>query len=80
MAEVNGIKWHVVQNGQRLTTELSQVGTGFRDVWEVPYVIDSGPARGTTGKVNIPADQYNAETVQATINAIVVHNHNVAAL
>jgi hypothetical protein len=80
MGQVNNVKWHVVQGGQRLTTQISQAGNGFTDVWEVTYVIDSGPAIGTEGTVRIPAAQYNAATVEATINALVSHQHNVAAL
>lgn len=80
MAEVSGIKWHVVPSGQRLTTQISAAGNGFQDVWEVSYIIDSGPAAGTEGLVRIPAGQYNAETVQATINAQVAHQHNIASL
>ena len=80
MAEVNGVKWHIVPGGQRLTTQISQTGTGFTDVWEVSYMIDSGPAQGTQGTIRVPASQFNAETVKATINALVGTQHNVASL
>lgn len=80
MAEVNGIKWHIVPNGQRLTTDISPAGNGFQDVWEVTYMIDSGAAAGTQGLVRVPAGQYNKETVQATINNQVTHQHNIASL
>lgn len=80
MAEHKGISWHIVPNGQRLTTEISPAGNGFQDVWEVTYQIDSGKAAGTQGLVRIPAGQYNAETVKATINALVEHQHNIASL
>lgn len=80
MAEINGVKWHIVPNGQRLTTQISPAGNGFTDVWEVTYMIDSGPASGTEGTVRIPAHQYNVETVKATINHLVAHQHNIASL
>jgi len=80
MAEVKGAKWHIVPGGQRLTTAISAAGNGFSDVWEVTYQIDSGPAAGTEGIVRIPAAQYNAETVKATVNALVSHQHDIAAL
>lgn len=80
MAEVSGVKWHVIPGGQRLTTVINPAGTGFDDVWEVSYMIDSGPAANTQGQVRIPASQYNAQVVQATINAQVNHMHNVASL
>lgn len=80
MAEVKGIKWHVVPGGQRLTVQISPAGNGFTDVWEVSYMIDEGPAAGTEGIVRVPASQFNAETVKAAINAIVAHQHSVASL
>lgn len=80
MAEVKGVKWHVVPGGQRLTTQINSAGNGFSDVWEVTYEIDTGPAAGTQGLIRVPASQYNAETVAATINALVAHQHGVASL
>lgn len=80
MAEVKGVTWHVVPNGQRLTTAINAAGNGFYDVWEITYEIDSGPAAGTQGLIRVPASQYNAETVKATINQQVTHQHNIASL
>ena len=80
MAEINGVKWHVVDGGQRLTTQINSAGNGFSDVWEVTYEIDTGPAAGTQGLIRVPAAQYNAETVKATINALVNHQHSIASL
>lgn len=80
MADVAGTKWHIVPQGQRLTTVISPNGNGFTDVWEVTYQIDSGPASGTEGVVRVPASQYNAEVVKATINEQVQHQHNIASL
>lgn len=80
MAEIKGISWHIVPQGQRLTTQISAAGNGFQDVWEVTYQIDTGPAAGTEGIVRVPAGQYNAETVKAAINAQVTHQHGVASL
>jgi len=80
MAEVNGVKWHIVDGGQRLTVTLTNSGTGFIDVWEVTYMVDSGPATGTTGMVRIPVSQLNAEVVKAAVNAQVLHMHDIASL
>ncbi len=80
MAEIQGVKWHIAPNGQRLTTQISPAGNGFQDVWEVSYIIDTGPAAGTEALVRIPAGQYNAETVKATISAQVAHQHAIASL
>lgn len=65
---------------QRLDTELNDSGLGFQPVWRVSYKVTSGPAQGTTGYVNVPADQYNADTVKAAIDSQVAHLHNVASL
>jgi hypothetical protein len=80
MAEAHGVSWHIVPNGQRLTTEISPAGNGFQDVWEVTYQIDTGPAAGTQGLIRVPAGQYNAETVKATVNRQVKHQHDIASL
>lgn len=70
--------WHVT--GQNLTTQISDQGTGFDSVWAVRYVVDSGRATGTAGTVNIPAAQFNKDTVKAAIDAAVYHLDQVASL
>lgn len=80
MAANGPITWHILPGGQRQTTQLTQAGTGFTDVWEITYMIDSGPAKGTTGMVRVPVYQYNAEVVKAAIDQQVANIHNVAAL
>jgi hypothetical protein len=80
MAQAGNVSWHVVPNGQRLTTQISPNGTGFTDVWEVTYMIDSGPAMGTEGTVRIPQSQYSTEIVKAAINAQVATQHGIASL
>lgn len=66
--------------GIRQSTQLSTHGTGFTDVWQVPYVITSGPAQGVSGTVNIPASMYDAETVAATVQSAVDSHQAVAAI
>lgn len=78
MAATAGLEWHVT--GQRLTSVLTNAGNGFQDVWEVTYVIDSGPATGHVGQVNVPAAQYNPEVVKAAITAQAQTLHQVAGL
>lgn len=80
MAQSGNVKWHVIPNGQRLTTQISPNGAGFTDVWEVTYMIDDGPAAGTEGIVRVPQSQYNTETVKAAINAQVATQHGIASL
>lgn len=70
--------WHVTS--QNLTTAISDTGTGFDTIWEVNYMVDTGPAQGTKGKVNIPVAQYNAKTVSDAITAAVFHLDQVAKL
>ena len=80
MVASNLPKWHVLPNGQRLTTVLSPTGPGFQDVWEVTYQVDDGPAVGTQGQVNVPASQHNAAVVRAAIEAQLQNVHAVAGL
>lgn len=70
--------WHVTS--QVIQTELSDAGTGFIPVWQVSYVVDSGPAKGTTGRVNVPASVYSADTVKEAITEAVYHLDAVAGL
>lgn len=72
--------WVVDNTGIRQSTKLSTHGTGFTDVWEVPYRITSGPAQGVSGVVSVPADLYNAENVARVIQAAVDAHTEVAAL
>ena len=71
-------KWHIVK--QELTTDLPEGSSGFVRVWEVTYRIDDGPAAGTQGMVRIPVEQFNADTVRATVEAMIAHNHAVGGL
>jgi hypothetical protein len=61
----------------RLDTEISEAGTGFTKVWEVPYKITDGPAAGTQGHVRIPADVYDADNVHDAIKQAVATHHEV---
>lgn len=72
--------WQVDPTGIRQSTQLSTAGAGFVNVWEVPYVITSGPATGVTGHVSIPENLYNADNVrQAVQNAVDAHT-SIASL
>jgi hypothetical protein len=73
-----GDMWHV--KSQVMDTEISDTGPGFDKVWVVTYMVDSGPAKGTTGKVNIPIAEFNATTVKLAIDAAVYHLDQIAAL
>lgn len=71
-------KWHIIPNGQRQVTTLAPTGAGFVDVIEITYMIDEGPAAGSTFTTRIPAAMYTPDNVAKTINGE-VHTHNEIA-
>lgn len=71
-------KWKVTS--QTHTTQLSDTGTGFVNVWEVRYEITDGKAKGTKGVVEIPVTEYSAATVKNAIDTAVHHLDAVASL
>lgn len=72
--------WHVDPAGIHEETELPEHGTGLRLVHVVPYVIDSGPARGHHGTVRVTGDDFTADMVGEAIDADVLAHHLVANL
>ena len=72
--------YHVIGDEITQTTVLAPGGSGIRDVFQVPYRIDSGPATGHMGTVSVPADVFSREAVQAAIEGQVADVHNVAGL
>ena len=70
----------VDSTGIRQSTKLSNSGTGFLDVWEVPYEITSGAATGVHGVVSVPASMYNAVNVARVIQAAVDAHNEVAGI
>lgn len=72
--------WNIDPTGIRQNTILSSSGAGFVNVWEVPYVITSGPASGVTGKVEVPEGLYNADNVARTVQDAVDAHTAVAGL
>ena len=72
--------WHVVGDAITQSTTLARGGTGIKDVYVVPYVIDTGPAAGHSGSVTIDAANFNDKTVADAINAQVGAVHGIAGL
>lgn len=72
--------WHVISDEITQTTELKKSGNGLADMYEIPYIIDSGPAAGHTGSIKIQVDQATPERVAAAINAATATVHAVAPL
>jgi hypothetical protein len=72
--------WHVDSPGVRQTTALGAHGNGLVSQWIVPYVIDSGPAKGTTHEVTVPAADFTPESVKSAITDHLSNVHGVASL
>jgi hypothetical protein len=77
---VDNATWHVLGDQIVQTTTLKAGGGGLQDVYEVPYIIDTGPAAGHSGKVTIAATAFNQATISEAINQQVGAVHAVAAL
>lgn len=74
------VTWHVLGDQITQSTTLKRGGTGITDVYEVPYMIDTGPAAGHTGSVTIDATAFNPANVAAAINQQTGAVHAVAGL
>lgn len=74
------VTWHVLGDEITQTTTLKPGGSAIVDVYEVPYMIDSGPAAGHRGQVQIAASAFNETNVRQAIDAQVGAVHNVAGI
>jgi hypothetical protein len=74
------VKYHVLGDQIVQTTTLKQGGGGLTDVYEVPYMIDSGPAAGHVGQVTIPTTQFNEPIVREAIEQQIGAVHTVASI
>lgn len=74
------VSYHVLGDEIVQTTTLKKSGGGLQDVYEVSYMIDSGPASGHTGTVTLAASAFNLPNVQAAIEAQISAVHSVAGL
>lgn len=74
------MKWHVLGDQITQTTKLGPGGTSIVDVYDVPYLIDTGPAMGHRGSVQIAASAFNQQTVAEAIGQQVGAVHTVAGL
>jgi hypothetical protein len=66
--------WHVDAQGIREDTRLHPTQNGLLTEHVIPYVIDSGPAKGTRHEVRVGPPDFTGEGVR---QAIVVHANNV---
>lgn len=74
------VTYHVLGDQIVQTTTLKQGGGGIQDVYEVPYMIDSGPAAGHVGTVTIASTAFNAVNVKAAIEQQIGAVHTVASI
>jgi hypothetical protein len=72
--------YHVIGSAITTETQLNSAGTGIEDVHVVPYVIDSGPAKGTRRSVKVTDTDYSPDSVQAAIEADLDATHQIAGL
>lgn len=72
--------WHVDAAQMRQETTLAPTGSGLITHWIVPYVIDDGPAKGTTHQVLIDPREFNEAHVKQAITEALNSVHSVASL
>lgn len=70
--------WHVDAAGIHEEERLPEHGTGLQLVHVVPYVIDTGPAKGHHGVVRVGDDDFTTDAVQTAIDADVLRHHLIA--
>lgn len=66
--------------GQDATTGIAPNGRGFQNIWEVSYLVTDGPAKGTTGRVDVPEADHNAEYIDRAIRSKISDLHDIASL
>lgn len=72
--------WHVLGNQVRKDTTLADSGSGLQTVFNVPFQIDSGPARGAIHSVDVGPDDLTEDRVQQAIEEHLNNLHRVAQL
>lgn len=77
---MNSPAWHVLNDEITQTTELKKSGAGLAEIYEIPFVIDSGPAAGHTGSIKVPVGNATPEVIAALINAATSAVHGFAGL
>jgi hypothetical protein len=74
------VSWHVLAPQIRRRTQIAPGGLGLTEIWTIPYVIDSGPAKGHHGDVQVPEEDYTPESVQQAIQDQVDTTHSIGSL
>lgn len=72
--------YHLLPAAITTETQLNAAGTGIEDVHVVPYVIDSGPAKGLRRTVKVSAAEYTPDGVKLAIESDLDNTHQIAQL
>lgn len=73
-------QWHVLADQIREEDTLPATGPGLVHTHVIPYRIDSGPAKGQTGEVRVPEEDYTPDSVEGLINAKTATTHAIGGL
>lgn len=72
--------WKVLGDQIKKEDTLAPGGTGLQEVYVIPYQITAGAAKGHTGSVRLPPDDYTPDNVRQAIDDAVRTTHDVASL
>lgn len=72
--------WHVLGDQIREESSLAPSGQGIETLWQVPYMIDSGPAKGSQHVVRLDPRQFTPADVEQAIREHLSNVHGVAGL
>lgn len=65
---------------QEENTVIAPSGKGFQKVWDIGFLITSGPAKGMTGTVTVQDTDHNAAYVGQAIEDKISSMHDIASL
>jgi hypothetical protein len=74
------VEWHVLGDQIKEQTTLAPGGNGLETVYEVPYIIDSGPATGSQHAVRVSPRDFTPANVAQKIAADAATVHGVGSL
>lgn len=72
--------WHVLGDQIATAETLLPGAAGLAWVHDVPYQIDSGPAKGLVRHVRVSPDDFNPAAVQDAVVADLSATHGIASL
>jgi hypothetical protein len=80
VADLQVPDWHVLGDQIRENTTLAPGGNGLATYYEVPYRIDSGPARGSEHVVRVDPRDFTPAQVESLILEHLNNVHGTASL